>query len=139
MFRVKQATKQGWIECVPYGIADISFPTSKLRRGRVQGGGEIAPTICTSSGLVRLEGDNMATLRIRKLTPTETGRLMGLTDEHVESCRNVGVSNSQLYKQHGNGIVSDCVKLLMEHLYKAQYDENYETTDEKMVKQGYGC
>ena len=35
---VKQAVKEGWIEmCVP-GVCDLSYPTSKLRRGRVQGG-----------------------------------------------------------------------------------------------------
>lgn len=37
---VKQATSSGWIEmCVP-GVCDLSYPTSKLRRGRVQGGAE---------------------------------------------------------------------------------------------------
>jgi hypothetical protein len=35
---VKQATNNGWIEmCVP-GVCDLSYPTSLLRRGRVQGG-----------------------------------------------------------------------------------------------------
>ena len=35
---VKQATSSGWIEmCVP-GVCDLSYPNSKLRRGRVQGG-----------------------------------------------------------------------------------------------------
>lgn len=27
------------------GVADLSFPTSKLRRGRVQGNGQICPTL----------------------------------------------------------------------------------------------
>lgn len=27
------------------GIVDLTYPTSKLRRGRVQGGGKICPTI----------------------------------------------------------------------------------------------
>lgn len=39
---IKQATKKGYIECSVPGVADFSFPTSKLRRGRVQGGVEYA-------------------------------------------------------------------------------------------------
>lgn len=35
---VKQATRQGYIECCIPGGADLSYPTSLLRRGRVQGG-----------------------------------------------------------------------------------------------------
>lgn len=37
--RVKQATKQGYILCESGGCADLSYPKSKLRRGRVQRGG----------------------------------------------------------------------------------------------------
>jgi len=36
--KIRQATKQGWIECEIGGVADLSYPDSKLRRGRVQGG-----------------------------------------------------------------------------------------------------
>lgn len=43
--RIKQATKQGFIECVVGGAVDLSYPTSKTRRGRVQEGGLICPTI----------------------------------------------------------------------------------------------
>lgn len=43
--RIPQPTKQGYIEVPPRGIFDYSYPTSKYRRGRVQGGGKICPTI----------------------------------------------------------------------------------------------
>lgn len=36
-------------------VADLSFPTSKLRRGRVQGNGQICPTITTTGGLYVFE------------------------------------------------------------------------------------
>lgn len=42
---IRQATIKGYIECPIGGLADLSFPTSKLRRGRVQGDGTIAPTL----------------------------------------------------------------------------------------------
>ena len=77
-------------------------------------------------------------LRIRKLTPDECFILQGSTIEDCEKCRAAGVSNSQLYKQAGNGLVSNVVQYLMEHIYKAQYDPEYETTDERMVRNGFG-
>lgn len=41
---IKQATKQGYIACKNGGVFDCSYPTSKLRRGRVQGGGNFTNT-----------------------------------------------------------------------------------------------
>lgn len=56
--RVRQATKKGYIECEVGGVADFSYPTSELRRGRVQGGGNICPTITSQSmGICRIEND----------------------------------------------------------------------------------
>lgn len=53
---IKQATKEGWIKMKSGGVCDVSYPTSKLRRGRVQGGGTISPTLtCESGGIVRIE------------------------------------------------------------------------------------
>lgn len=79
----------------------------------------------------------MSRFRIRKLTPEECFVLMGMTMEDVEKCRAMGVSNSQLYKQAGNGIVSNCVEYIMQHLKKA-YKPDYITFDEEMVAKGYG-
>lgn len=68
--------------------------------------------------------------RVRKLTPNECWKLMGLTEEDCINAKNIGVADCQLYKQAGNGIVTNCVELLAEHLYKAQYDNTYKCTDE---------
>lgn len=49
--RIRQATSQGWIGLpLAGGLADLSFPTSKLRRGRVQFDGQICPTLTCSGG-----------------------------------------------------------------------------------------
>lgn len=71
--------------------------------------------------------------RIRKLTPRECYKLMGLTFEDCDKARNIGVADTHLYKQAGNGIITNCCELLAEHLYKAQYDNTYVCTDEKMI------
>lgn len=53
---IRQATKQGFIECIVGGVADLSYPTSKTRRGRVQEYGMICPTItATETGICRIE------------------------------------------------------------------------------------
>ena len=53
---IKQATKQGYIACKNGGVFDCSYPTSKLRRGRVQEGGNVSPTLtCESGAIVRIE------------------------------------------------------------------------------------
>ena len=49
---IKQATKDGWIKMKSGGVCDVSYPTSKLRRGRVQGGGDVSPTLTCSSGAI---------------------------------------------------------------------------------------
>lgn len=56
-------------------------------------------------------------LRIRKLTPRETGRLMGLRDEEIDTMFATGISNSAMYKLHGNSIVVDVLTYLFENLF----------------------
>ena len=139
--KIRQATKLGYIEMEVGGVADLSFPTSKTRRGRVEKAGTIAPTITTTGGLYKMDYDKeefIKKLKIRKLMPEETFILMGMTAEDCVKCRELGVSNSQLYKQAGNGLISNCVQYIMEHLYKATEDNNYIRTDERMVSDGYG-
>lgn len=97
------------------GVADLSYPDSKTRRGRVQEGGKICPTLtATETGVCRIESD----IRIRKLTPKECWRLMGFDDKSFEAAEQVN-SNSQLYKQAGNSIVVDVLYYIFVELYKA--------------------
>lgn len=84
-----------------------------------------------SEGTAIMESQN--DIRIRKLTPRECYVLMGLTFEDCDNAAEIGVTNTHLYKQAGNGIVTNCCELIAEHLYKAQYDNTYVCTDEKMA------
>jgi len=52
---------------------------------------------------------------VRKLTPLECCRLMGITDKDFYKAQEV-VSNSQLYKQAGNGIVVDVFAAILKGL-----------------------
>lgn len=178
---IKQATKQGYIECELGGVADLSYPDSKTRRGRVQDNGNTCPTItATETGVCRIEdslegscnklthaewkqkmykkfvedadGDISSVclnqsqtfgyrppvkgysktlkanthdigivngIRIRKLTPKETFRLMGFSDNDFDAAQNADISNSQLYKQAGNSIVVDVLYYIYRELYIA--------------------
>lgn len=99
--RIKQATKDGYIDCNIGGVADLSYPESKTRRGRVQENGECCPALtATETGVCRIE----SAYRIRKLTPLSCWRLMNFSDEDFHKAEEVN-SNSQLYKQAGNSIV----------------------------------
>ena len=52
---IKQATKDGYIECELGGIADLSYPTSKTRRGRIIDRGNTCPTLQTDGDVCRIE------------------------------------------------------------------------------------
>ena len=136
---IRQATKDGYIECEIGGCFDASYPNSKTRRGRVQDKGNTCPTLTAQNQeVVRIEkvgqissnGSQCGTVvsdngisanlvdgthgyenshiatqyRIRKLTPIECGRLMGVSDEDIDKMAAVN-SNTQLYRQFGNSIV----------------------------------
>ena len=61
-----------------------------------------------SNTLTTVQKDNLVLekpqYRIRKLTPRECGRLMGVSDEDIDKMAAVN-SNTQLYRQFGNSIV----------------------------------
>ncbi|WP_454909919.1 DNA (cytosine-5-)-methyltransferase [Staphylococcus saprophyticus] len=96
---VREATKQGYAVAEQGDSVNVSYPTSKTRRGRV--GKQVAQTL--QAGEVN-QGVVMNDIRIRKLVPIETWRLQGFTDEQFYKAKESGVSNSQLYKQAGNSV-----------------------------------
>lgn len=95
-------------------MADLSFPTSKTRRGRVQAGGTVSPTIMSSNQeLYKLERKEMESYRIRRLTPLECWRLMGFSDEDFRAAEADEInSDTQLYAQAGNSIVVNVLEAI---------------------------
>ena len=176
ILRIRQATKQGYIDIKPGSIFDASYPDSKTRRGRVQGEGKLCPTLTaqgeppcyyegkeviddnagTLSGLckgIELKGKKLndgdglylgtseeffrgglkgisrtikagnsdagvvQDYRIRKLTPKECFRLMGVTDEDIDKIQSAGISKTQQYKMAGNSIVVD----VLYHIFRKMF------------------
>lgn len=125
--KVSEATKQGYAECrVGVDTVNLSVPGSKTRRGRV--GKEIANTLDTScnQGIFVQVSEELVVyavwyekyqcyIAIRKLTPKECFRLQGWSDDYFEKAQFVN-SDSQLYKQAGNGVTVSVVKAIAEKL-----------------------
>ena len=102
------------------------MPGSKTRRGRV--GVDIANTLDTSCNqgiFVEISPDltvyavwypkEKCYIAIRKLTPKECFRLQGWTDDYFDKATFVN-SNSQLYKQAGNGVTVNVIKAIAERM-----------------------
>ena len=119
---IKQATADGSIAMDNGGVANLAYSSSKTRRGRVIGGGNISPTITTqdnAGGLMQVSVDSNKKYRIRRLTPRECWRLMNFTDEQFDKAKSAGLSDTQLYKQAGNSIVVGVLEQIMGNLYDA--------------------
>jgi site-specific DNA-cytosine methylase len=54
---------------------------------------------------------------IRKLTPRECFRLMGVDDKDINTIQAAGISNSQQYKLAGNSIVVD----VLYHIFRKTF------------------
>lgn len=91
---------------------------------RDKGWGEKTTDLCPTqrairSGIKMIENNSNFGYRIRKLTPKECWRLMGFSDDAFEKAKNAGVSDTQLYKQAGNSIVTHVLYYIYVELYKA--------------------
>lgn len=126
--KVAEVTKQGYSKC-RVGVVDsvnLSNLGSKTRRGRV--GKEIANTLDTScnQGIFVQVSEELTVyavwyekyqcyIAIRKLTPKECFRLQGWTDEYFKKAAFVN-SDSQLYKQAGNGVTVNVIEAIAKQL-----------------------
>src|SRR5699024_8083293 len=107
---IKNNTKKGYVEATDGDGVDLAFPSSSTRRGRVQK--ELAQTLDTSDSKGVIEN-----LRIRKLTPKECWRLMGISDDDFEKAQEIN-SNTQVYKLAGNAIVVDVLEAILINMFK---------------------
>ena len=133
-YECKEATKQGYAECrVGIDSVNFSMPNSKTRRGRV--GQEIANTLDTScnQGIFVQVSEELVVyavwyekyqcyIAIRKLTPKECFRLQGWTDDYFEKAEFVN-SDSQLYKQAGNGVTVTVIEAMARKLGQHRKEE----------------
>ena len=130
--RVREATKQGYVDIAPGECVDLAMPGSKTRRGRAMR--EKSNCLTTSCEMYEYCGtldmpiyqvrDGRITIKgkeypiklrdgcyiIRKLTVTECKRLQTVPDTYA-----FPVSDSQAYKMLGNGWTVDVIAHIMSH------------------------
>lgn len=130
--RVREATKQGYVDIYPGECVDMAMPQSKTRRGRAMR--EKSNCLTTSCEMYEYCGtldkpiyqvrDGRITIKgkeypiklrdgcyiIRKLTVRECMRLQTVPEEYV-----FPVSDSQAYKMLGNGWTVDVIAHIMSH------------------------
>ena len=107
---IKNGTKKGYLEAEYGDGIDLINPTCNNRRGRVQKESAQTLTCNNDRGVVTED------LSIRKLTPLECWRLMGIDDKDFYKAKKVN-SDTQLYKQAGNAIVVDVLVAIFDSLF----------------------
>lgn len=86
---------------------------------------EICPTITGSS----FHNNNTLNngYRIRKLTPRECFRLMGVSDADIDKIQAAGISKSQQYKMAGNSIVVNTLTAIFGQLFIGNFNKVIQT------------
>ena len=108
--KVKNATKKGYLEATDGDGVDISS-RMEYHRGTVQKGK--TQTLTTMGG--ENNGVVSKDLRIRKLTPRECFRLMGVKDEDYEKVK-VNQSDPSLYHLAGDSIVVNVLMAIFKEM-----------------------
>ena len=111
--KIKNATKKGYLEATIGDGIDISS-RMKYHRGTVQK--EKSQTLTTSCDVGIIEKN----LKIRKLTPKECFRLMGVKDEDFEKVRK-NQTDSSLYHLAGDSLVTTVMMAIFGELFNIDW------------------
>lgn len=128
-----EVNMQGTSNCLTSGQKDNLLLENNIQKvGQISSNGFQCGTVISDNGISAnlvagthgYANSHIATqYRIRKLTPRECGRLMGVSDEDIDKMAAVN-SNTQLYKQFGNSIVVDVMYAMFKNLNIKQGDGN---------------
>ena len=119
-------------------LADANRSFKNPQIGRIYDSNGLCPTIITMQGGNRepkivesvclnskaVIETNCIYPRIRKLTPRECFRLMGVSESDIDKIQAAGISNSQQYKMAGNSIVVDCLAAIFNKMFLDRKDDN---------------
>jgi len=110
LYKVRSNTKSGYETATENDSIGFGHIDSKTRRGRV--GTECGQTVeCVCKQGIIEDGEK---LRIRRLTPRECFRLMGVKDKDISLVN----SDTQSYRIAGNGIEIETMRSVIRQIYK---------------------
>lgn len=128
-----EVNMQGTSNCLTSVQKDNLLLENNIQKvGQISSNGSQCGTVISDNGISAnlvagthgYANSHIATqYRIRKLTPRECGRLMGVSDEDIDKMAVVN-SNTKLYKQFGNSIVVDVMCAMFKNLNIKQGDSN---------------
>lgn len=128
-----EVNMQGTSNCLTSMQKDNLLLENNIQKvGQISSNGSQCGTVISDNGISAnlvagthgYANSHIATqYRIRKLTPRECGRLMGVSDEDIDKMSAVN-SDTQLYKQFGNSIVVDVMCAMFKNLNIKQGDSN---------------
>ena len=97
----------------------VRTPLKFLNRNKKNIEGDYAFCVdgCNTGGIKEITNES---IKVRKLTPLECWRLMGFNDEDFKKAKEIGNSNTQLYKQAGNSIVVNVLEKIFKNLFKEE-------------------
>jgi len=94
----------------------------------IRDGNDIAAVIkCRSGSQIEdnfIREKNNSGYRVRRITPKECFRLMGVSEEDIDKIQSSGISNTQQYKMAGNSIVVDVLYHIFRKMFVDKKDEN---------------
>ena len=118
--------QKGMIQTTKANNSDIGVVVYDDYNSSIRADQDTIGTLTTNCGssaerngykLIEKENNNLV---IRKLTPLEVWRLMGIDDEDFHKAQKSGVPSSQLYKQAGNGLVVDVFAAILKTMVKGE-------------------
>ena len=113
----KRDNTQNYVCCAIRGRGENNTPQLELRKDGV------------TNALTSVQLDNHLTngVRIRKLTPRECFRLMGVRDEDIDKIQAAGISKTQQYKMAGNSIVVNCLAAIFRQMFIGNFNKYIQT------------
>ena len=115
LMKFRNGTKKGYDTATIGDGINLAFPQSKTRRGRVGKG--CSQTLDTHCNMGTIDED----YRVRRLTPKECFRLQGFPDSMVDKAKELGISDSQLYKMAGNAVTVNTAQAVAQKIWEAEY------------------
>lgn len=108
-------TASGEVPCLFEGVSVHPFSHALEFKGEKSVKTDVCPALrATDYKAPHCVWENAANYRIRKLTPKECFRLMGVSEGNIERIQESGVSVSRQYKMAGNSIVVD----VLAHIFR---------------------
>ena len=84
---------------------------------RVYSTDKVSPSLTTMQGGLREPKILETNYKVRKLTPRECFRLMGMRDDDIDKIQATGISNTQQYKMAGNSICIPVLEAIFKNLF----------------------